>query len=192
MTRDGMTIEEFVKWSLALPDPKRWELHDGRPTQRPASWWADGVAKGELLVQLHTALEADQAYEVLGFGPLLVTGPATAVEPHLLIVPRAGVDWDDVILRDPVTVVEVVRADGGAGYWLPRLQAYLALSTVQHVVAVHATARTALHLRRGADGAIAGRLLRGGVVALDPPGVALDLDQAWARLDRRRGRGDRA
>ena len=149
------------------------------------------MAKGELLVQLHAALEADPTYEVLGFGPLLVTGPATAVEPHLLIVPRSGVDWDDVILRDPVTVVEVVRADGGAGYWLPRLQAYLALPTVRHVVAVHAAARTAPHLRRAAEGAIAGRLLRGNVVELAPPGVALDLDRVWARLDRRGGRGDR-
>ena len=184
-----MTIEEFVKWSLALPDPKRWELHDGRPTQRPASWWADGVAKTELLVQLDAALEADPTYELLGFGPLVVTGPATAVEPHLLVVPRAEVDWDDVILRDSVTVVEVVRADGSAGYWLPRLRAYLALPTVRHVVAVHAAARTALHLRRAADDAIMGRVLRGGVMELDPPGVALDLDRAWARLDRRGGRG---
>ena len=192
MTGGGMTIEEFVKWSLALPDPKRWELHDGQPTQRPASWWHDGVAKGELLVQLHAALEADPTYELLGFGPLLVTGPATAVEPHLLIVPRAGVDWDDVILRDPVTVVEVVRADGGAGYWLPRLRDYLGLPSVRHVVAVHAAARTALHLRRAADGAIMGRVLRGGTVELAPPGVALDLDHVWARLDRRSGGGDRA
>ena len=191
MTR-RMTIKEFVKWSLALPDPKRWELHDGRPTQRPASWWADGLAKGEFLVQLHAALETDPTYELLGFGPLLVTGPATAVEPHLLIVPRAGVNWDDVILRDPVTVVEVVRADGGAGYWLPRLRDYLALPAVQHVVAVHAAARTALHLRRAADGAITGRVLRGGTVDLDSLSVSLDFDQAWARLERRGGGGDRA
>ena len=168
-------------------DPKRWELHDGRPTQRPASWWHDGVVKSALLVQLHAALENDPTHEVLGFGPLVITGPNTAVEPRLVIVPRAKVDWDDVVLRDPVAVVEVQRADGRAEYWAPRLRAYAALPTVQHVVAVHAIARTALHLRRAADGAIAGRLLRGGAVEFDPLSVSLDLDRAWARLERRGG-----
>lgn len=153
-----MTIEEFVKWSLALPDPKRWELHDGRPTQRPASWWADGAAKGELLVQLHAALENDPTHEVLGFGLLVITGEATAVEPHLVIVPKAGVDWDDVVLCDPVAVVEVQRADGRAEYWMPRLRAYAMLPTVRHVVAVHAAARVALHLRGTAAGTITGRI----------------------------------
>lgn len=32
-----MSLEEFVKWSLALEDPKRWELHDGQPTRRSGS-----------------------------------------------------------------------------------------------------------------------------------------------------------
>lgn len=36
-------------------------------------------------------------------------GTATAVEPHLLVVPPAGVDWNDV--------VEVEESDGG-GRWL--------------------------------------------------------------------------
>ena len=184
---ERMTIEQFIAWSLALPDPKRCEMHGGRPSLRPASWWADGVVKGELLVQLHTALRDDPVHEMLGFGPFLVTGPATAVEPHLVIVPKGRVDGDSVVLRDPVAVVEVPRADGSAGYWLPGLRAYAMLPTVRHVVAVHPAARTALHLRRVTDGTITGRVLRNGVVTLDPPGVALDLEQAWARLDRRRG-----
>ena len=187
-----MTIEAFIAWSSALDDPKRWELHSGVPAQRPASWWLDGVLKSEVLSQLHGALEGDPDHELLGFGPLLVVGPATAVEPHLAIVPRNAVDWDSFVLPDPVAVVEMPRADGRAEYWGPRLRAYLALPTVRHVVAVHAAARTALHLRHAADGTIAGRVLRGGTVELDPLSVSLDLDRVWARLDRRGGRGDRA
>ena len=148
------------------------------------------MAKTELLVQLHAALENDPTYEVLGFGPLVITGKATAVEPHLVIVPKAGVDWDDVVLRDPVAVVEVQRADGRAEYWTPRLRAYAMLPTVQHVVAVHAAARVAIHLRRTATSTISGRALRGSVVALDPLPVSLDLDRVWMRLDRRSGSND--
>ena len=189
---ERMSVEAFVRWSLALPDPRRWELHDGRPGRRPGSWGADGLVKTEVLVQLMGALEDDERHEILGFGPLVVVDEHTAVEPHFVITPHAGVDPDDVVLRDPLGIVEVIRADGRAEHWVPRLLAYVQLPSVRHVVGVHAAARTALHLRRTGPGAVTAHILRGGVVALDPPGVALDLDQAWARLDRRGGGGDRA
>lgn len=135
------------------------------------------------------ALDGDAVYEVLGFGPLVVVDEFTAVEPHLVIVPRAAVDWDSVVLPDPVAIVEVPRADGRAEYWVPRLRAYAMLPTVRHVVAVHAAAQVALHLRRTAAGTISGRALRGGMIVLDPLSLSLDLDQAWSRLDRRRDGG---
>ena len=189
MTEGGMTIEAFIAWSLALPDPRRWELHDGHPVQRPGSWGADGLIKTEVLAQLMGALEHGASHEVLGFGPLVIVDEHTAVEPHFVITPRAGVDPDDVVLGEPLGIVEVIRADGRAEHWGPRLLAYVQLPSVRHVVGVHAAARTALHLRRTGPGAVTAHILRGGVVALDPPGVALDLDRVWGRLDRRRGGG---
>ena len=186
---ERMSVEAFVAWSLALEDPRRWELHDGQPAQRPGSWFADGLAKTEVLVQLMEALEDDERREVLGFGPLVIVGKHTAVEPHFVITPRAGVDPDDVVLRDPLGIVEVIRADGRAEHWVPRLLAYIQLPSVRHVVGVHAAARMALHLRRTDPGAVTAHILRGGVIALDPPGVALDLDRVWRRLDRRGGGG---
>ena len=191
MSGGGMTLEEFIAWSSVLDDPKRWELHSGVPVQRPASWWLDGRLKSEVLSQLHGALEGDPGYELLGFGPLVVVGPTTAVEPHLAVVPRNAVDWDSFVLPDPLVVVEMPRADGSVQYWAPRLRAYATLPTVQHILAVHAAARTALHLRRAANGTMTGRVLRGGTVELAPPGVSLDLDRVWARLDRRSGSNDR-
>lgn len=187
MSGDDMTVDEFIAWALALPDPRRWELHDGRPARRPGSWMADGLAKTEALVQLMDALEDDPKHEVVGFGPLLVTGERTAVEPHLVVVPRNRQHPEDVVLHEPFAVVELPQADGTARHWLPRLRAYAMLPTVRHVVAVHAAARTAVHLRREADGTITGRVLRGGSIALDPLPVALDLDGIWARPDRRAG-----
>ena len=189
MNGQGMTIDAFVRWSLALKDPKRWELHEGRPVQRPGSSWEDGIAKTELLDQLADALEGDAEHEVLGFGPLVVVGERTAVEPHLVITPRAKVDWDSVFLDEPVVIVEVPRRDAHAEHWAPRLLSYARLPSVRHVVAVHPHARMALHLRRTEVGAVSGRFLSGGAVALDPWGVVIDLDALWSRLDRRRGRG---
>ena len=191
MSGQDMTIDEFIEWSLTLEEPKLWELHGGRPVRRPGSWFEDGVAKTEILGQLVDALENDAEHEVLGFGPLVVTGERTAVEPHMVILPRAVIDWDSFFLSDPVVIIEVPRADGLAEHWVPRLLSYARLPSVRHVVAVHPAARTALHLSREADGPVTGRLLRAGGVTLDPPGVALDVDALWARLDRRSGGGER-
>ena len=188
MSGQGMTIGEFVEWSLTLEEPKLWELHEGRPVRRPGSWFEDGRAKTEILGQLVDALEGDAEHEVLGFGPLVVTGERTAVEPHMVILPRAVIDWDSFFLSDPVVIIEVPRADGLAEHWVPRLLSYARLPSVRHVVAVHPHVRTALHLRCMKAEVVSGRFLRGGTVDLAPPGVALDLDRAWARLERRGGR----
>ena len=178
-----------IAWSLTLEEPKLWELHGGRPIRRPGSWFEDGVAKTEILGQLVDALEGDAEHEVLGFGPLVVTGERTAVEPHMVILPRAVIDWDSFFLSDPVVIVEVPRADGLAEHWVPRLLSYARLPSVRHVVAVHPHVRTALHLRCMGAEVISGRFLWGGVIVFDPLSVSLDLDRVWARLNRRGGGG---
>lgn len=191
MSGGGMSVEEFVAWALSLEDPRFWELHDGRAVQRPASWWEDGLLKTGILGQLWPASERDAAHEVFGPGLLVPVGPRTASEPHFTVVPRAGIDEDSPVVRDPLVVIEAPRRDARAEHWGPRLRAYAGLPSVRHVVAVHAAARAALHLRRveaGAEaGAIAGRFLRDGVITLEPFDAALDLDALWARLDRRGG-----
>lgn len=187
------TIEAFVEWALGLEDPRFWELRDGRAVQRPASWVEDGLARTEVLGQLWPSFQEDEELELFGPGLLVPTGPRTAIEPHFVVVPRAGLDGDSVVVRDPLVVVEVPRRDARAEHWLPRLRGYALLPSVRHVLAVHPRARAALHLRRegqgAGPGAVAGRVLRGGVVRLDPLAAALDLDTLWARLDKARSRG---
>ena len=181
----GMSVEEFVAWALALEDPRFWELHDGEPTQRPASWVQDGILKTEVLGQLHPAFAHDPAHEFFGPGLLVPVAERTATEPHFTVVPRATLDWDSPVVRDPVVVIEVPRRDARAEYWLPRLRGYAGLPSVLHVVAVHASARVALHLRRTEAGAVSGRCLRRGIITLEPLDAALDLDALWARFNRR-------
>ena len=185
----GMSVEEFVAWALALEDPRFWELHEGEPVQRPASWVEDGLIKTEVLGQLHPAFEHDAEHEFFGPGLLVPVAERTATEPHFTVVPRVGPDWDSPVVRDPVVVIEVPRRDGRAEYWAPRLRAYAGLPSVLHVVAVHAAVRTALHLRCSEAGAITGRFLRSGTITLEPFDAVLDVDALWARLDRRGGRG---
>ena len=190
MSGGGMNLEAFLDWALALPDPRFWELHDGEPTQRPASWVEDGLIKTEVLGQLHRAFEDDPAHEFFGPGLLVPVAERTATEPHFTVVPRATLDWDSPVVRDPVVVIEVPRRDARAEHWAPRLRGYAGLPSVLHVVAVHAAARAALHLRRTEAGAVSGRFLRSGIIVLEPFDAVLDVDALWSRLNRR-GSGGR-
>ena len=193
MSGDRMSVDEFIRWSTAQPDRRRWELHDGRRMRRSGSWLPDRIAKMEMMVQLHVGLMHDARHQVSGMGPLVVAGPRTALEQHLVVFPRPGTDPDDDVVREPIAVLETIRADGQAGYWPPRLAAYARLPTVRHVLAVHPTARPAIHLRReAADGSVAARLVRGGAVPLAPAAAVIDLHQIRAELDPPAGGAARA
>ena len=183
-TRNYTSLTDTT-WALALEDPRFWELHDGEPVQRPASWWEDGIAKTGILGQLWPVFRDDPEHEFLGSGLLVPVAERTAIEPHFIISPRTGLDWDSPVVRDPVVVIEVPRRDARAEHWAPRLLSYVRLPSIRHVVAVHASARTTLQLRRTEAGAVEGQIRRGGIIALDPLDVVLDLDALWPRLDRR-------
>ena len=181
-----MTVAGFVDWALALPDPKRWELTCGRPARRPRATVIEVLARGALLHQLGEG-RRDDAVLAFGSGTLVVPGPDTALDPPVVLAPRAGVDPDSPILDAPLVIGEVLPRPAPAAEWVGRLRAYTGVASVRHVVAVEPRLRLALHLRRAdagpASGTMTGRVLRGGRVDLAPTGVALNLDQLWARLD---------
>ena len=77
MSGDRMSVDEFIRWSTAQPDRRRWELHDGRRMRRSGSWLPDRIAKMEMMVQLHVGLMHDARHQVSGMGPLVVAGPRT-------------------------------------------------------------------------------------------------------------------
>ena len=75
-------------------------------------------------------------------------------------------------------VVEVISpsssTDTGA-----KLAGYFALQSVRHYLVVNTITRVVTHHLRETDGAIATRIVREGSIALEPPGIEIDLERIF-------------
>ena len=114
-----------------------------------------------------------------GWGRLLVALPpahalwvrvAAAVRRHL----AAG--------GGPVVVVEVVSPSSRGIDRGVKLASYFSLPSVRHYVVVDTDKRVVIHHRRDERGLIGVQILREGQLALDPPGLAIDVRDIFASI----------
>ena len=184
---EPMTAEAFLAWAEVLPDTKGRELRGGVVARRAPPRMRDLLIRGALLHELLAAEEGDEAeHVVLGPGAAVVLDETTALDPDLVVAPRAKVDWDAVTAPDPVAIVEIVRRGDRATDWVARLRGYAVLPSLRHVLVLDAAGRRALHLRRTGPGPEGwdGRVLVRGVVRLDPVRAGVDLERLWAERSR--------
>ena len=83
-------------------------------------------------------------------------------------------------ISDPVVVVEVVSPSSRAIDSGAKLTDYFRLPSVRHYLVVNIDARAVTHHRRGEAGDIATRILRDGTLALDPPGLTVEVAAHFA------------
>ena len=74
----------------------------------------------------------------------------------------------------PVVVVEVLSPSTAADDHGVKLDGYFSLPSVEHYLIVDPDRRVMIHHKRGAD-AIETRILRDGVVRLEPPGLEAEV-----------------
>lgn len=100
--------------------------------------------------------------------PALTCGPALA--------------GDAISLDDPLIVVEVLSPSSRARDSGAKLADYFRLPSLRHYLIVKIESRTIIQHARGADGTIATAIVTGGRLALDPPGIAIGLEEVFARV----------
>jgi Uma2 family endonuclease len=72
---------------------------------------------------------------------------------------------------DPIILVEVVSPSSRARDSGGKLEDYFRMPSVRHYLIVKTENRAVIHHQRDAAGAITTRIIRGGPVRLDPPGI---------------------
>lgn len=114
--------------------------------------------------------------EALPDGATVASGDSD-FEPDA-VVNCGAVDDDATVVPNPVIVVEVLAPSTQTVDTGVKLAGYFAVTSVHHYLIVHPQKHMVIHHRHSGDasGAIETRLLSGGVLRLDPPGVDLDLD----------------
>jgi Uma2 family endonuclease len=94
----------------------------------------------------------------------------TAFEPDALVVCPPPTDLNTMEIPNPVVVVEVLSPSTAADDHGIKLDGYFSLASLPHYLILDPDRHVMIHYRRGRAGAIETRVLREGVVILDPPG----------------------
>ena len=166
-----MTSAEFVDWAMRQPSG-RYELVDGEVVAMSPERSVHNRVKLNVAVALRAAIKAAglpcQAYTD---GMAVEIDDRHTYEPDAMVRCGPPLDDDAVVARDPLILVEVVSRSSAGTDAGKKLVDYFRLSSVRHYLIVDPGRRTVVHHARGEDGAIATRIVPGGTLRLDPPGI---------------------
>jgi Uma2 family endonuclease len=103
----------------------------------------------------------------------------TAYEPDAVVHWGEAMADDAVIVPAPVIVVEVLSPSTRARDAGAKLADYFRLPGLCHYLLVRTERPSVIHHRGGEGDLIETRIVTSGALALDPPGISLDLDRIY-------------
>lgn len=170
-----MTAEEFVAWAMEQPEGQRYELWDGEVVGMASERVAHARAKLHAVNALNRAAEtAGLPCEGLPDGVALRVDARTIHEPDAMLRCGPPLPGDTVLVEDPVIVVEVLSPSPRSVDSSRKLVTYFSVPSIHHYLILDPAKRVILHHARGEAGTITTRIVQGGPLRLDPPGIMLD------------------
>ena len=181
-TTGPMTVEAFLDWLEARPETERWELVDGEPVRLMAPETVRHVRlKRNAAEALRAALTAKGLpCEALGDGVAVRADDGSLFQPDAVVTCAEAVDPDAVEVPEPVIVVEVLSPSTRGRDLTDKMRGYFALPSVAHYLLIEQRERLVVHTFRNAAGRIETAFRTEGRIDLDPPGVALDIEDVYA------------
>lgn len=177
-----MTADEFIAWGLQQQSG-RYELERGEVVAMAPERTEHVRLKGEIYVALREAAErGGVACEVFTDGVAIEIDERTVFEPDASV--RVGERLPRGVARvsDPLIVVEVLSPSTEKRDSLVKFRGYFRLPSVAHYLILDPDEAVLLHHARRPDGTIETRALTEGPLALDPPGLRLEVAALFARL----------
>lgn len=175
-SRPRMTVEEFFAWLDEGPEGARYELVAGEVVAMAPERAAHARIKARVWRALTDAIaERGLSCEALPDGMTVKVDDRTAYEPDAVVHCGDRLADDDLIVLQPVVVVEVLSPTTRARDAGAKLADYFRLPSVRHYLLVRTEQPTVIHHQRADHGDIQTRIVTGGTLSLDPPGLTLDL-----------------
>lgn len=176
------TADEFIAWALEQPTG-RFELYNGTVVAMAPERAVHAISKLNAAIALRDALRAGGlSCQVLPDGMAVRIDDRTVYEPDALVRCGPPLPGDAIEVTDPVLVVEVVSPSNRGIDRGAKLAGYFLLPSLRHYLIVDTGGRVVLHHRRDEDGEIRVRIVHDGALALDPPGLAIDVGDIFADL----------
>jgi Uma2 family endonuclease len=172
--RNVITVEQFLRRASSDGGLKRAELINGRVVALPPESVAHSEAKIAVFLALREAILAVRTNgEAFTNGLSVPIDDHTAYEPDALVRCGEPLPRDQMMVTDPIIVVEVRSPTTAHMDTSAKLIGYFKLPSVHHYLFIDPDARSVTHHSRAADGEILAQTLTSGMLSLDPPGIAL-------------------
>lgn len=169
-----MTVEEFVAWAEKRPE-KHWELFEGVPEIQQAQNWGHARHVYRIARVIENTIEASGLALFFGIEGIVVkAGPNMAFEPDLVVFAGAMADRD-IIVPEPLIVVEVLSPSTARKDLTVKLSGYFNVPSIQHYLIADWEERELIHYRREGTAIAPPLILSDGTLRLDPPGLEITL-----------------
>jgi len=178
----NMTADAFLTWAAQQPGG-RYELHHGEVVAMSPERVAHASVTAEIWLMLRNAIASEgRPCKAYVDGVSVRVDNSTVYEPDALVRCGEPIDEDAVEIPDPLIVVEVVSPSTQAIDSGAKLSAYFHLPSVRHYLVVSTKDRRVIHHARSDGETIATRILLGGPLVLEPPGITIQVEDAFAQL----------
>jgi Uma2 family endonuclease len=170
-----MTAEQFLAWSANASG--RHELVGGFVEVMQS----ERVEHAEVKANVYAALKAGIARanapcHVLPDGMVVRATADDVFEPDAVVYCGARLSRGTLEVPNPVIVVEVLSPSTASKDENIKLASYFQLASVQHYLLIHPLKMPVVHFARQEDDTILTRLVHGGMIRLDPPGIEISVD----------------
>ena len=169
-----MTADEFLIWAMEQPEGTHYELADGEIVAMAPGRVGHGLMKFRVARRLADAIDAaGLTCDVFVDRMSLRVDAHTVYEPDTMV--RCGQTLDDnaIEVTDPLIIVEVVSRSSGKLDTGTKLDDYFRIPSVRHYLIVKTGNKAIIHHHRHENGDITTRIVRGGDLVLDPPGLTV-------------------
>ncbi len=179
----SFTADAFLAWA-ADQRQSRFELICGRPVAMAPERAGHARAKARAYRAFEAAAIARERLDCEAFpdGMSVRVNEATVYEPDVLVRCGPRTPDDAIEIADPLVLVEVLLRSSKSIDTGAKLGGYFSLASVRHYLVNDSDGRSIVHHQRDETGSIHTRILRGGRLAVDPPGLSLDVAQFFSPL----------
>ena len=178
LAKPKMTVDEFLAW--AEENPGRYELSEGEVYAMSPERLGHAKTKFAIQSALLAAIrKAGVPCHMVPDGATVRVDERTAYEPDALVYCGPEKPDEAIEVPNPVVVVEVLSPGTRHIDNAAKLTGYFALTSVFHYLIVDIEKRLIIHHARDSGDVLATRIVRDGVIALEPPGIEIDSESCF-------------
>ena len=178
LRKEQMTVNEFLPW--AKQQPERWELFDGVPMAMSPERVIHGDTKYRAARAFDDAIATARVpcRFVLDSAVVRIDS-RNSYQPEVLVYCGEPLSGDTLEVPEPVIVVEVLSPGNAITDLRDKLQGYFRVASIQHYLVVDPDKRLVIHHTRGDGDVVGTRIVTTGRIALDPPGLTLNVSDLF-------------